>query len=474
MTVWFDVEDIFDYFQSGHRRLSGIQRLGLEIYRAALEIGGESVRLVRHAPAPDRFEVVQWADIASQLAAGERSAARPSRPRSRTTFRTRVGRVADRQLRRMPDELRKPLVLGVSSQLGAIGQLGRFGLNLALHPAANLARSLVGNANPLRIRAPKPLAPAQNFERLARPGDTLLVLGSPWFRRYSPTAQWLRDERRMRFGVLVHDLVPIRRPEWAVSGTARNFEEWYSDILPFCDAIFANSRNTAADVEAYLRERGFAQARPVQALPVGTGFGSPPERLAERPADMPAPGSYVLFVSTMEARKNHALVVKVWSNLLDEVRNGRRAAASVPDLVFAGRVGWLVGDLIQQLDNTDWLGGRVRMVHAPTDAGLRALYEGCLFTIFPSFHEGWGLPVTESLAFGKPCLSSNAAALPEAGGALCRYFDPEDLGDAHRAVAALLDDRPGLAAWEEQVRREFRPTPWSETARTLLDAVAEL
>ena len=82
--------------------------------------------------------------------------------------------------------------------------------------------------------------------------------------------------------------------------------------------------------------------------------------------------------------------------------------------------------------------------------------------------------MTESLALGKPCISSNAAALPEAGGALCRYFDPEDLEDAYRAVASVLDDRPGLAAWEEQVRREFRPTPWAATARALLASVAEL
>ena len=82
--------------------------------------------------------------------------------------------------------------------------------------------------------------------------------------------------------------------------------------------------------------------------------------------------------------------------------------------------------------------------------------------------------MTESLALGKPCLSSNAAALPEAGGDLCRYFDPQDLGSAYRAIAEILDNRPGLAAWEERVRREFRPVPWFASARALLDAVGQL
>ena len=77
--------------------------------------------------------------------------------------------------------------------------------------------------------------------------------------------------------------------------------------------------------------------------------------------------------------------------------------------------------------------------------------------------------VTESLAAGTPCLCSNAAALPEAGGELCRYFDPENLGAAYDAVCAVLDDRPGLAAWAARVRREFRATDWAETARAVLD-----
>ena len=67
---------------------------------------------------------------------------------------------------------------------------------------------------------------------------------------------------------------------------------------------------------------------------------------------MPPPGSYALFVSTIEARKNHVLLMRVWQRLLNEM-----PSHAVPTLVFAGRVGWMVSDLMQQLDNTDWLDG---------------------------------------------------------------------------------------------------------------------
>lgn len=480
MTVWFDVEDLFHYFRGGHKRISGIQRLTFEIYRAAhtLEPGG--VGFVRHGHGPDRYVVVDWDWIADAFAdavapgvedAADAELAEPEADAEAGAAEHSAARRAARRIaNRLPPRLRGPLVLAGVMQVQAVVELARFTVRL-------LRRAVAGR--PRRAPASRPSCPApehvaaDSFTALARPGDTLLVLGSPWFRaEYSQLARWLRDERRMRFGVLVHDLVPIRRPEWCHVGVTRTFKDWYADVLPFCDVVLANSRHTAADVEAYATEIGVALPGPVRAVPVGTGFGpavAAPAATAALAATA-APGNYVLFVSTMEARKNHALAVRVWRRLLDEERAGLRPPGSVPELVFAGRVGWLVADLVQQLENTAWLGGRVRMVENPSDTALRALYAGCLFTLFPSLHEGWGLPVTESLALGAPCLSSDAGALPEAGGALCRYFDPEDVGSAHRALAALLDDRPALEAWRAQVRRDFRPTPWSATARAVLDA----
>ncbi len=92
----------------------------------------------------------------------------------------------------------------------------------------------------------------------------------------------------------------------------------------------------------------------------------------------------------------------------------------------------------------------------------------CLFTLFPSFDEGWGLPVTESLAFGRPCIISKATSLPEAGGSLARYIDPDNATDACRVIRETIEDPGGLRAWRDRVRREFRPVEWSESAHAVL------
>jgi glycosyltransferase involved in cell wall biosynthesis len=146
-------------------------------------------------------------------------------------------------------------------------------------------------------------------------------------------------------------------------------------------------------------------------------------------------------------------------------------AESVPTLVFAGRVGWLVSDLMEQLHNSRFLDGKIIHIESPTDQELEALYEGCLFTLFPSFYEGWGLPVTESHAFGRPCIISKTTSLPEAGGSLARYIDPDNTTDAYRVIRETIQDQAGLREWRDRVRREFRPIEWSQSARAVLKAL---
>jgi glycosyltransferase involved in cell wall biosynthesis len=264
--------------------------------------------------------------------------------------------------------------------------------------------------------------------------------------------------------LLVYDLIPIRRPEWCDRGLVQWFRERFETLLPLCDFVFAISRATAADVEAYARETAIDLPGRVVPVPIGTGFGHQLQSpRASGRQDLPHAGSYVLYVSTIEARKNHALLFRVWRRLLDEM-----PAEAVPTLVFAGRVGWLVEDLMRQIANTDHLDGKLVVIEDPTDAELAELYRGCLFTVFPSFYEGWGLPVTESLAFGKPCIISNRTSLPEAGGKLARIIDPDNLHDTYQVVRQTIEDRPGLARWEAEVRREFRPVPWSVTVGAIL------
>ncbi|KAA5614267.1 glycosyltransferase family 4 protein [Rhodovastum atsumiense] len=466
MRVWLDVEDLLQYGRSGVRP-SGIQRLAFELYRALGEVdgNGQQIRFLRHDSTGQGFVTVPWSDlvrlfdrITATKPGVQDAAPTPTPVPARASLAWRVARGAASCL---PVPVRQSLGRAVYLQRQAVREL------------SGAARGVLGALLRHRRRPDRGdeagTMTGMKLEELARPGDVLAVMGSPWFcAGHDAMLRSAREDLGLRVVVMIYDIIPLRRPEWCDAVLAATFRRWFHAVVPLADVVFTISRASAEDIRAYAQGTGLKLAGPVVAVPIGTGFGAPPAVPATLDRSrLPEPGSYALFVSTIEARKNHALLFRVWRNLLESLPPGE-----VPTLVFAGRIGWMVADLLQQIRNSGHLDGKLLIIESPSDAELQALYEGCRFTLFPSLYEGWGLPVTESLAFGKPCLVAATTSLPEAGGKLARYFDPENVADATRMIRSAIIDKDGLRAWEAQVRQEFRPVPWTETAYAVLAAMA--
>jgi glycosyltransferase involved in cell wall biosynthesis len=477
--LWIDVEDLFEYARSSYRRPSGIQRLAFEVARELQARLGDAglVRFVRHSFAGDEFLLVTWPEVAAlfqRLSAPDDAATQPAartavtvrQATSGTMFMQMPARQFIRRLAyRLPPLLRVQLADALATQARAFRLWGLL-LSALLRGVNRIPMWIRGHRRqqrqPSLIECPakKRMPPVERFADLIAPGDMLLMLSAAWSHDYARLIERQCKAHGMGFGVLIYDLIPVRRPEWCNANMVGQFRNWICTVLPLCDKVFAISCATKLDVEAFVREQGMALPCPILTLPIGGTLQQIERRRTER---LPPPGGYALIVSTIEARKNHLLLFRVWRRLLEELPPER-----VPTLVFAGRVGWLVADLMQQIANTDHLGGKLTIVEDPSDGELASLYDGCLFTLFPSFYEGWGLPVTESLGFGKPCIIANRTSLPEAGGDLVKNFDPDNLHDAYAVIRGVIEDREGLAAWEAQVRREFRPISWAATAEALL------
>jgi glycosyltransferase involved in cell wall biosynthesis len=458
-TIWVDVEDFFHYFEANPRP-SGIQRLVFETLkvlpeRARLTAAKPRIAFVRHSADAAMLSEVTFGELAEMFdghagkRAGKRRRAKARRPAMRKSLGKWFRLWMIEWIQKLPAEISAVLLRAGVLQMAAFRQFGQLW-------AGDARRSSQVPAAGTRVKNSTGFA--------GKPGDVFLIMGAPWSELgYGAFLRRLRARYGLEPALLLYDLIPARRPEWCAADLVESFGQWLGSTLPQCTRLMAISRATAADVEAYARETGLSLAGPVRPVPIGTDFGVPTNLSQELSRGLPPPGSYVLFVSTLEARKNHVILFRVWRRLLSELPR-----AKVPTLVFAGRVGWLVSDLMQQLENTDWLDGKIRLLRDPTDAELAALYQGCQFTLFPSLFEGWGLPVSESLGRGQPCLTSDRTSLPESGGALARYFDPENLDDVYRAVRAIIDDPAGLEAWRAQVRRDYRHTPWEDTADAIL------
>jgi glycosyltransferase involved in cell wall biosynthesis len=177
---------------------------------------------------------------------------------------------------------------------------------------------------------------------------------------------------------------------------------------------------------------------------------------------------FVLMVGTIEPRKNHLLAYRVWRRLIE--RHGEKA----PRLMIAGGEGWLTGDLRYQITHDPLTRDRVVMLGRVSNAELGWLYRNCLFTVFPSIYEGWGLPVAESLMHGKYCITSNVSSLPEIGGELVGYHDPIDAMRMLQLVEEAAFDAPLRERREKAIQSCYVGTTWAQAATLLLETLNQI
>ncbi len=301
----------------------------------------------------------------------------------------------------------------------------------------------------------------------AKPGDTFFVSGAFWA---SPTALrslWNAKELGARVGFLCYDLIPIRHPEFCDEGLTKLFTSSFGSICHIVDFIFTISEYVKRDVETYLDENGIKL--PVVALPLAHELAPTrtSAKLSERvQAILKRP--YVLFVSTIEARKNHVYAFTVWQRLLE------RSPEIVPDMIWVGRPGWLVQDLMQRVERLHHLDGKLKIINNMSDLELQALYKGSLFSFYPSLAEGWGLPVAESLMFGKPAVVSKTTSLPEVGGDFVWYIDPDNVTEGVNLIERLLTEPHRLDGAARRIREHFKPRLWLDVCRDLVRGFEEI
>jgi glycosyltransferase involved in cell wall biosynthesis len=183
----------------------------------------------------------------------------------------------------------------------------------------------------------------------------------------------------------------------------------------------------------------------------------PPQQSAEVRVRLGVEDNFILYVGTIEPRKNILTIVRAFEEVLRETRLR-------PQLVIAGKKGWLTDELFTYIESAS-LGDRLHMTGYVSDSDLRALYSSCGLMVFPALYEGAGLPPLEAMACGAPVITSDTPAISEMVGDGARLVHPTDYKALARAIAELLGDeaarrslgaaglkRASLFTWERAAR----------------------
>lgn len=262
-----------------------------------------------------------------------------------------------------------------------------------------------------------------------RAGDQLVLLDSSWHANFFPLAEQLK---RDGVGIVsvIYDLIPLTHPQFCDAGLVKVFNEWFDWIARTADGYVAISTTIRDQVrEEMLRRVGPAQVaqRWFDYFHLGSelDLSDACSAVDEGLLDMfKTPQPVFLMVSTIEPRKNHAYLLDAFERAW--------ASGSRARLCIVGKIGWKCEALVERIRKHPELNRRLFMFNGLSDKSLEHAYNHATSLVFPSYVEGFGLPLVEAMQRGLPAMASDIPVFREIGGDYMAYFDlgePQSLAD---------------------------------------------
>lgn len=284
----------------------------------------------------------------------------------------------------------------------------------------------------------------QASRSVPRKGMTYLNVGHTGL--HNPAlVRWI-ERNRLRAFYLVHDLIPITHPQFCRDGEGAKHAKRMKHALASATGIICNSQATLDDLAAYAGGCGMAMPRSIVA------WIAPPQ-LHRDDAPPAFRGTYFVAVGTIEARKNHRLLLNVWRQLVAEM------GETAPTLVVVGQRGWHAEEAIATLDSPGDLRGHVLEVGDCPDDELVRWLTGARALLMPSQIEGFGLPVVEALQLSTPVIASDLPVYFEIAGDIPTYLDS---GNEEAWRRAVMDFTRESAERDRQLsaNRDYEPPSW--------------
>ena len=256
-------------------------------------------------------------------------------------------------------------------------------------------------------------------------------------------------KRQVRPVFMVHDLIPLTHAEYCRPGVDATHRHRMHTALRHASGLIANSQATldSLTVEA---ERAGLKLPPSVVARLASG-------VTERPlVERPLPSPYFVMLGTIEPRKNHWFILHVWRRIVEQL------GAAAPKLVVIGRRGWECENVVDMLERCESLKGVVIEEAHCSDEQLHAYLQHAQALLFPSFVEGYGMPLAEALALKVPVLASDLDVFHEVADDIPDYLDPLDGPGWLASIQAYAQaNSPAREAQLTRIERFCEPT-WAE------------
>ena len=257
------------------------------------------------------------------------------------------------------------------------------------------------------------------------------------------------DRSHVRPVYLVHDLIPLTHPQFCRPGEASKHRERMRTVLETAAGVIGNSQATLDELAQFAASEGLSNP-PALAAWLGSDPLSPPD-----PAEAPDRPTFVTL-GTIEARKNHLLLLHVWSHLVD------RLGDQAPQLLIIGQRGWEAQAVFDILDRSEKLRGHVVELNECSDEELGRHLGSARALLFPSLAEGYGLPLIEALQAGTPVLANDLPIFREIGQGIPDLIDRDNGAAWERAILSYVEeDSPARAAQLSRLK-SFRTPTWAD------------
>lgn len=435
--IWVDLTDMLVW--RGH--YTGVQRV---TYEYASRYEKSNAKFFAYDTLDDRFFEVSLSEVLNKHKNIEQTQTKSTED---ITLRRRIRKVIGSPYYRLDDESK------------AFFQPYVYALNHTVRSTIHLAQSITGKNNDHEQVSEYASYSTANFSQ----NDTVVLLGAGWNEiKILQQLALLKEQLGFNISQHINDMLPIYQPHLFADELPKYFTPFANLAITVADVITVISEATKRDVEIFCQQQGNEYAPRVEVIRLGDNPLNNDE--SKKPEGINDGEQFILSVGTFEIRKNYQV-------LYQAVKLGELEQKELPKIVIAGRKGWLTEDLRHVIDKDPFVKNRIIWLSNVEDDELKWLFENCMFTVFPSLAEGWGLPIAESLGYRKMCLASGVSSMLEIGQGNVDYFLPYDARECLEKLLYYVTDSRYIEK-NLKVMNEYELYTWDKSYEDLLKAIS--